>query len=590
MPHKYKIDILSHGRTVTASRSDLLADKIQEAGVNLSVYCNKKGLCGKCMVEIIEGSVSPLSEKEHFFIKQKNLNLHHRLACLQKIKSDLKINVPEESLLQEAMVLKTGIERPVLVDPMVKKYHLKLQKPEIKAPFSLLELLEKDLKNKKLVISLDLLKELPPILESSQYSVTAVTYHHNQILTVEPGDTINKNYGIAVDIGTTTVVAELVNLTTGESVDTSTSSNSQMRYGSDVVSRISFACLNDENLKKMRDSILNTLNNMINSMLQKNKVKKSHVYEVVIAGNTSMNHFLLGLPVNNLAVSPFSAVFSSLPEFSSSELGFDLSRQGKAYIVPNIKSFVGGDISAGLTASDLAGRKGKYLFIDLGTNGEIVLKRGRRFVATSTAAGPAFEGMNISCGMLALPGAIYKAQHRRKLVFHTIANKPAKGICGTGLIDLMAVFLEKGQISAKGKINNKAGKIPIINNIYINQKDVREMQLAIAAIKTGIRMVLLKNKLKLEQLDGIFIAGAFGNYLNIKNSIKIGLLPPVDENKVIFIGNSSLAGAKTLLLAREARKKIESLVKKIQYFSLATDPHFQEYFVQALNLPDPNLE
>lgn len=295
-----------------------------------------------------------------------------------------------------------------------------------------------------------------------------------------------------------------------------------------------------------------------------------------------MNHFLLGMPVKTLGVAPFHSVFTLLQELSSDDLGFKINPYGKAYIVPNIKSFVGGDISAGLIASDLPERKGNYLFIDLGTNGEIVLKTKEKFVATSTAAGPAFEGMNISCGMLAVKGAIHKAEFKNKLVLHTIKNKPAIGICGSGLIDLTSIFLERGMITSKGKITNKTKKIQISDLIHLSQKDVRELQLAVAAIKSGIRMILLKNELKIAQLDGLFIAGAFGNYLNVKNTIKIGLLPQIDEAKIIFIGNASLAGAKALLLSSSARKKIESLVKEIQYFSLATDPLFQEYFVGAL--------
>ncbi|MBA7673509.1 Na(+)-translocating NADH-quinone reductase subunit F [subsurface metagenome] len=579
---KYKINIVSHNKTITAHEEDLLADKIQKAGINLSVYCNKKGLCGKCFVEIVKGKLAHLSEREELFIKQKRLDKNYRLACLHKIKSDLEINIPEESIIQEAFILKTGIKSLILINPVVKKYHLQLKKPEIGFPYSLSELLEKYFRKKKLVIPLNLLKELTDILERSKFQISATMYNESEILSIEPNDTLSKNFGIAIDIGTTTVVVELVDLNTGESIDSSTANNSQAKYGSDVVSRISFALLDSKNLTKLKNSILKTLNEMISQILDRNKIDNLYVYEIVIAGNTSMNHFLLGMPVKTLAFSPFHSVFARLPELSSNNLGFRINKYGKVYFSPNIKSFVGGDISAGLIASDLANKKGNYLFIDLGTNGEIVLKTDEKLIATSTAAGPAFEGMNISCGMVASPGAIYKAEYKNQLVLYTIKNKSALGVCGTGLIDLIAIFLDEGQITPKGKIENKTKKIQIADNIYITQKDVREMQLAIAAIKSGIKMILLKNNLKLEKLDGIFIAGAFGNYLNIKNSMRIGLLPQINEDKVNFIGNSSIAGAKVLLLSKPARKKIESLVKKIQYFSLATDQLFQKYFIEAL--------
>jgi uncharacterized 2Fe-2S/4Fe-4S cluster protein (DUF4445 family) len=296
-----------------------------------------------------------------------------------------------------------------------------------------------------------------------------------------------------------------------------------------------------------------------------------------------MNHFLLGVPVKSLAVAPYNAAFSTLPELSARKIGIKINTNGKAYIVPNIKSFIGGDICAGLLASNLAHREGNYLFIDLGTNGEIVLKIGKRFIATSTAAGPAFEGMNIHSGMLALPGAIYRAEKKKEMILHTIENSAPKGICGTGLIDLVAIFLEQGIISPKGKIPHPNKKIPITENIDITQKDIREIQLALAAIKSGTQIMLTKHGLQPDMLEGIFIAGAFGNYLNIPNAMDLGLLPPIDPKKIIFIGNSSLAGAKALLLSEKARKAAEALTQKIQHVSLATDPKFQEYFIEALD-------
>lgn len=328
---------------------------------------------------------------------------------------------------------------------------------------------------------------------------------------------------------------------------------------------------------------------MIIKILEKNGIPPDKVYEIIFAGNTAMNHLLLGVPVNTLAVSPFHAVYHTLPEIKAEDLGFRLNPNAKAYIVPNIKSFVGGDISAGLQAIDLASRAGNHLFIDLGTNGEIVLKTTKKFVATSTAAGPAFEGMNISSGMLALPGAIHKVEKKGRFVFHTIGSENPRGICGTGLIDLIALFLEEGKISSTGKIKDGTGKISVTGKISITQQDVREIQLAVAAVKTGIRMILEKYRIKKESLDSVFIAGAFGNYLNIKNAMRIGLLPQLDPKKIVFIGNSSLAGARVLLLSKQARAKTEALIRKIHYISLATDLRFQDIFVDSLNFPNEIL-
>jgi len=496
---------------------------------------------------------------------------------------DVEINIPATSILQKTPVLETGLKLDLEVNPSVKKYSLRFEKPDLKSPYASLELLEKSLRTRKLNISLDVLKKLLKILERGASKITAAIYRGSEIISVENGDTTEKNYGLAADIGTTTLVLELVDLNSGKRIDSVVANNSQIKFGADIVSRISFAYMNPENLEQLHKVIVGDLSRMARQLLKKNKVKPSQVYEWVFAGNAPMNHFLLGVPVNSLALAPFHAAFQTLPELSAKQVGFRINPNGKAYVAPNIKSFVGGDISAGLLAADWTAKKGNLLFIDLGTNGEIVLKKGRMISTTSTAAGPAFEGMNISSGMPAFPGAIYKAERKRRLILHTIGKKPAKGICGTGLIDLVAIYLQQGEISPKGVIQNKNKVIAIAKNISLTQKDVREIQLAVAAIKSGTQMILEMHKLKKDDLDEVYIAGAFGNYLNIQNAMTLGLLPPIDPKKILFIGNSSLAGARALLLSEQTKQMTEALVRKIQYISLATNQKFQDTFIAALD-------
>jgi uncharacterized 2Fe-2S/4Fe-4S cluster protein (DUF4445 family) len=583
-----KIEITSHNKTIRAKMGDLLADKIQESGIDLSLYCQKKGVCGKCFVEILEGFLPPPDENEKLLIKRKKMGQKYRLACRYKIAGNLVIHIPPESLLQKTLILKTGIKLPLVIDPSAKKYYVELEPPELDHPHSLLSAINRQFKKKRLNVPLSLLKTMPDLLKESKFKVTTVLYDDFEVLAVEPGDTTDRNLGFAVDVGTTTLVVELVDLNTGKSIDTVTENNSQMKYGMDIVSRISFAYNSPENLKKLQSAILGTLSRMIRLVCGQNRISPDHVYAIIFAGNTAMNHLLLGVPVDTLAVSPFHAVFHRLPEIAANELDLPINPNAKAYIVPNIRSFVGGDISAGLQAADLANRPGNHLFIDLGTNGEIVLKTEKKFVATSTAAGPAFEGMNISSGMLALPGAIYKAEKKNRLILHTIGKEKPKGICGTGLIDLIALYLEEGTIAATGKISANDGKIAVTEKIHISQQDIREVQLAVAAVKSGIRMICEKYRITTEMLDTVFIAGAFGNYLNTRNAMRIGLLPEIDPKKILYIGNSSLAGARALLLSKPLRQKTEALVKKVQYMSLATNPRFQEFFVDSLNFPEGN--
>jgi uncharacterized 2Fe-2S/4Fe-4S cluster protein (DUF4445 family) len=578
-----KVRILSHNKTATAKKGALLADIIGEAGIDLSLYCNGRGLCGKCFVAIVKGDPKNCDAQENELREQKHLGKNFRLACKYRVTQDVEIKIPATSILQKTPVLETGLRSDLEVNPSVKKYHFALEKPCLQNPYASLELLERVLRKKGLHISLEVLRKIPNTLEKESGKITVVIFKDSEIISVEKGDTSGKNYGLAADIGTTTLVLNLVNLNTGEKIDSVVANNTQMKYGADVISRISFAYMDPKNLEKLQQAIVSDLSRMIKNLLSNNKVEPNYVYEIVLAGNAPMNHFLLGVPVNSLSVAPFHTAFSSLPELAAKQLGLPIHPNGKVCIVPNIKSFVGGDITAGILAADLAGKEGNMLFIDLGTNGEIVLKKGQKIIATSTAAGPAFEGMNISSGMLALPGAIFKAEKKKSLSLHTIDGEPPRGICGTGLIDLVAIFINSGRITKNGVIKTQNRKISITKNTDLTQKDIREIQLATAAIKSGTQMMLEKFGLKKEELDGIFIAGAFGNYLNIRNAMTLGLLPPISTKKIFFIGNSSLAGAKVLLLSEAAKLKARTLAKKIQFVSLATDPKFQDTFIEALD-------
>jgi uncharacterized 2Fe-2S/4Fe-4S cluster protein (DUF4445 family) len=429
---------------------------------------------------------------------------------------------------------------------------------------------------------MEILRGLGSTLKEAGQKVTVIVHREAEVIAVEPGNTLGQNFGLAVDVGTTTLVMELVDVESGRTLDIEAALNSQSKRGADVISRLTYALAETKHPAELRDLVLGTLSQMARRLLVRNRISPGSVYEVVVSGNTAMSHLLLGVPVDTLATAPYHAVFSRLPGLNAREVGLAIHPHGKAYFAPNIKSFVGGDISSGILAARLSARSGNYLFLDLGTNGEIVLKAGEELVATSTAAGPAFEGMNISCGMPALPGAIYRVEDTGSIQASTIGNGPAQGVCGTGLIDLIAVFLARGEIVPGGAIQNPAKRLPVAAGIVLTQDDVRQMQLACAAIKSGTRLMLKANGLSVERLDGIFIAGAFGSYLNIGNSMALGLLPRMDEKRVVFIGNASLAGARLLLVAKEEREEVEALVQRIRYLSLASDREFQDYFIRAL--------
>jgi uncharacterized 2Fe-2S/4Fe-4S cluster protein (DUF4445 family) len=578
----WTVKVLSHGLTVSAENREILSDKLRAAGIPVSVYCNKRGLCGKCFVEVVSGELPPPLAKEAFWIKEKNLGEKFRLACQLEIASDLVINVPSAFIVQAVPLLPNIPRSAVIPDPAVRKYHLEIPRPEIASPLSLFDLIVEGLGAGHLKIPVDLLKALPRALETCEFGITVAVHREKEIIAVEPASSLYRNFGLAVDIGTTTLVIDLVDLDSGRTVDTEAALNGQFERGADVISRVTYAYQNPTRAAELKKLVLESLNAMIGKLLARSRLDPSEVYEIVVSGNTVMSHLVLGVPVDTLAAAPYHAVFSTGPTLEAREIGFAVEPHAKVYFSPNIQSFVGGDISSGLLASRLAEKAGHFLLIDLGTNGEIVLKTGDTLITTATAAGPAFEGMTISCGMPALPGAIYRAEDDGKVRTSVIGHQRAQGVCGTGLIDLVAIALARGEITARGAIRNAAKKIPVSGDFSLTQDDVRQLQLACAAVKTGMRMLLAGRGLAVGDLDGIYIAGAFGNYLNIPNSMALGLLPRIDQTKLVFIGNSSLAGARLLLVAKTERDRVESLVRGIRYVSLASDPKFQDHFIEAL--------
>jgi uncharacterized 2Fe-2S/4Fe-4S cluster protein (DUF4445 family) len=578
----HTVEILPDGVKVRARAGELLVDVLSRAGIPLSLYCHKKGICGKCAVRVRSGLLPLLEASEKLLLDKRGLGPDHRLACRFIVRADIAVEILPESRLGTILVLDAGPSLSVTLDPQVKKFALTLQKPPLQAPASVTDVLGSLLGAPAPALTLPALHHLADLEASGPQTVTALVYGEREVLDLEPGDTSGRAYGLAVDIGTSTVVAELVDLVQGTSVRRASAMNSQASYGADVVSRIAFAFQNPDNLRRLRKSIVHLLNELVAELCAKTGVAKGTIYEVVAAGNTAMNHILCGVSTDALAVSPFQAVFSSLPPFPAAEIGLDLAAPARAYVVPNIKSFVGGDITAGLAAAALAEKPGNALFVDIGTNGEIVLKSGRDLVATSTAAGPAFEGMSITCGMLAVEGAVHRAEWREGFRLQTVGERPPHGICGTGLVDVLALALGHGLVGRDGKIAGAEKKLRLGDKLSLTQNDIREVQLAAAAVKTGIRLLLRECDMPLKSLDAIYIAGAFGNSLDIRNAQSLGLLPTLPGKKSVFIGNASLAGARKLLLSAPERAAAETLAKSIAHVSLASRPDFQDAFVRGL--------
>ncbi|HVP90968.1 MAG TPA: ASKHA domain-containing protein [Terriglobales bacterium] len=578
----HSVEIVPDRTKVKARSGEVLADVLARAGLPLNLYCHKRGVCGKCVVRVRSGLLPILEASEKAVLEKHGFGPDHRLACRFAVRGDMAVEVPSASRQGRVAVLETGLSLPVTLDPQVKKYALTLERPPLEAPAAVTEALGALLSPAGPALPLSALQHLRDLGTSGPQAVTAVLYGEREALDIEPGDTSERACGLAVDIGTSTVVVELIDLVRGTTLGRASAMNPQASYGADVVSRITYAFQEPDNLRRLKRSIVHLLNELVSGLCAKAGLGADAVYEVVAAGNTAMNHFLCGVSTDSLAVAPFRAVFSSLPPVPAAEVGLDLHPGARVYLVPNIKSFVGGDITAGLTATALAERPGTALFIDIGTNGEVVLKTGRDIVATSTAAGPAFEGMSISCGMLAVDGAACGAEWRDGFRLRTIGGGPAHGLCGTGLIDVLALALAHGLLGRDGKIAGPEKKLRLGEKLSLSQNDIREVQLASAAVKTGIRLLLRECGVPLRRVDTVYIAGAFGNSLDVGSAKCLGLLPDLPADKIVFVGNTALAGARKLLLAAPERAGAEAVARSVAHVSLASRADFQDAFVRAL--------
>jgi len=584
-PH---VSIFPTGRRLTADAGDLLSDVLTRENIPLNLYCGRRGACGKCFVEVLSGEPSPADDHERALARARNLEPgRHRLACRIQVQGDMSVRIPDQALIPKARILSRGTGKEIPLDPTVRKIAVHPFRPDLHSPHALLEGLKTGLGLPGLRLAPETLFSAAGVLSEAAEkgtAVTAVLGAGDELRSLERGDTTSRIFGLAIDLGTTTLVADLVDLGTGTVIGTAAGLNGQSTFGADVVSRISAAFENPAQGAALRDSVLASINALILDLRRGAGVQPEEIYETVIAGNTAMSHFFLGLPVDGLAVAPFAGVFSVAPPLPADRTGLGVNPLGRVYLSPNLQSFVGGDITAGVVATDLASRPGNVLFLDLGTNGELVLKTDRGMMSTSTAAGPAFEGMSVSCGLPAQTGAVDKAVlgEDGTVGFETIGGGPARGICGTGLVDVLAAFLKRGDLTADGRVTRPDKRLSLAPDLFLTAQDVREIQLAAAAVKTGMRMLLEAARLEVGDLAELLVAGAFGACLNVDNAAAIGLLPRLPHGRVKFVGNTSLEGARALLLSGRERLRAEGLPRIIRHLPLAREAAFQQVFVEEL--------
>ena len=597
------------GKRAMENRPRLLLDIAREAGVGLKSLCGGKSKCGKCKVMVNPANEATAIEKKLF--TQDEIEEGYRLACCTTIREDTQVYVPPSSITEEQKLQIWGKEIEVKPFPPVRKFFLQLPKAtlsDVKPDFQRIkEKLKRKYNVKVEKADSKVLNIIGPTLRDSHWSITAIV-RGSEIIGVEPGNRTKESLGITIDLGTTRIAFYLVDLLTGKSINIYGITNPQIAYGEDVLSRIHYAGNTRTNLKKLKSEVLKAINLAIKKICRENKVERGDILEATLVGNTAMHHIFLGLPVKQLGLAPFTMATNEPLEVKAREVGLETSPGGYIYLPPPIAGFVGSDHLAMLIASGIETKKGNLIAIDIGTNTEIALKTKGRIISCSCASGPAFEGAHVKYGMRAASGAIERVNIDSKSLrvnVATINDRAPLGICGSGILDGISEMLRVGIIDSSGKINPgykgvrkiKRGKsLEFLlakkgrREITITQEDVSEIQLAKGAIRTGIEILLEETGVKVQDIDGVIVGGAFGTYIDPLKAVRIGMFPEIDIGKFTQVGNGAGIGAKAILISQKLREQANQLAKKVEYLELATHSNFLEHFTRAIHFPKPDRQ
>jgi uncharacterized 2Fe-2S/4Fe-4S cluster protein (DUF4445 family) len=615
MKHKtHRVTFQPDGRNVFVLSGTKLVEAAGRAGIVLNQPCGGEGTCGKCKVEVLENAPAPTKPDERH-IEPTQLQEGWRLACQLDVQNDLVVSIPQGTRFFEQMVLTEGEGCKYPFQPNVRKTFVQVAQPSVDDQRSDLDRVQDAVGLGTLEVDLSLVRNLPGILRRDDGEVTVVV-EGNEIQWVEPGDTTRDLWGVAFDIGTTTVVGTLMNLANRDragSVAVAARTNPQIHFGDDVVSRISYIEKNPDGLEKLRRRLTTCLNEIIIELCEAADIESDAIYEITAVGNTTMAHIFLGVDPTPIAHAPYVAVLRQAVDVKAREVGLEVNGNANLYVLPNIAGFVGSDTVAMVLASGMMRDDEILLGVDIGTNGEVVLGNRDKLLACSCAAGPAFEGARIRHGMRATEGAISKVVINDEIDVGVIGGGRASGICGSGLVDAVAQLLEAGMVAETGRIlspeelpddlpealprtittfqdqpavtlvdaaGSKTG-----DPILLTQRDIREVQTAKAAIQAGIQVLIDEFGTDLEDVSRVLLAGGFGNFIRRSQAKRIGLLPPIHSDRIESVGNAASAGAKTALLCRECRQEAETISRTTRYIELANRPDFQLNYTEAMMFP-----
>lgn len=619
MPH---ITFKPSGIIVDVPADSSLLDAAKKAGISVEIPCGGNGLCGKCLVKIEYGSIS---FNNNGVLSQSMLDENLVLLCKTKVLDEpVCVHLFSDLVKEKGKFSPTSddmrfIESDLLpsltdIEPIVKRAAIEVASPVMGDGLADFDRLKKAVLSKlggqDIELPLNLLKVLPYILRETDGKINLFFYRNENdvhIVNIEQNNFNDKFYGIAVDIGTTTIAIQLVSMTNGIIIASKTDYNAQIECGLDVISRINYA-KKREKLEELRIKVTGTINRILKELIISEGIHSNDIYNASVAGNTTMVHLLLGIIPEFIRLEPYTPAIYQVPFYKASEIGIDINPYAPVYLAPSVGSYVGGDITSGVLCTRLAAQSEELcLFIDIGTNGEIILGNNDFLLGCACSAGPAFEGGGIEHGMRASQGAIERVDIDKETgiaVCSTIGNTAPAGVCGSGIISLIAGLFKAGWIDAAGKlerlkpcsaieINGKNAKYILAaaekskngKTIYITEADIDNLIRAKGAIFSACRVMLQSIDMDFEDVSRIYIAGGFGRYLDIEKSTIIGLLPDLPSEKFTFIGNSSIIGAYMTLLSLKHREKQLELSKKITYIDLSTEPRYMDQYTAALFLP-----
>jgi uncharacterized 2Fe-2S/4Fe-4S cluster protein (DUF4445 family) len=627
----YKVKFRPHSKEIAFPESGSVLHAAMEAGVHVNASCGGEGLCGKCRVIIEDGHVEGgISER----LSKEDLDAGYRLACLCRIKSDLTVRVPVESEIdpsvldsvpprRTARIQQMNLEdlksKGLFIPPVEKKY-LELPEPSrtdnLADTSRLVNFLRIKHDEHRLVVRLPVIRQIPRILREAGFKATVTLARpvfdrgKSHVINIEPGDTTGRNFAIAVDIGTTTIYGQLIDLITGDVLAEAGDFNGQISYGEDVISRIMFAA-KPGGLDTLHEVVIRTINGIIGRVIESARADRRQISTITFAGNTTMTQILLQIDPSFIRLSPYVPATTLYPPVRAVDLGIDLAEHATALVYPSISSFVGGDIVAGVMGSGIHLSDQLSLYMDIGTNAEIVIGNKDWLACAACSAGPAFEGGGIQFGMRADKGAIEDFSvnpFTLEPMILTVGDVRPRGICGSGLINIVARLFEARVIDNLGKFNHdlKSDRLREKDDIYeyilarkeateldrdivITENDIDNLIRAKGAIYSGCQTLLEEVGHKIADLDRIILAGGFGSHIDVEMAMTIGLLPEIDPDKITYIGNGSLLGARMCAVTNRIRKDVVNVMKKMTNFELSETPSYMSHYVAALFLPHTDL-